>query len=134
MKKKLTLLLILFQGLIGLATAEESFDFMIRIFDTKSGERTSGTMSVRIEDLKENKATLGQTFTHQIKNTERSTGIEIGWDTSEPGSNSFIGIIHQSNGNISSKGIKIKFQYDEKEKIIYTNQYHTIKIIPVEEP
>jgi hypothetical protein len=133
MKKKLILFILLFHGLICLASAEENFDFMVRIFDTKGGERTAGTISVKIKDLKDNKAKLGQTFTHHIKNTDRYTGIEIEWHRSESGNEIFNGVIHQSDGNISEKGIKIQFKYDEKAKIIYTNRFHTIKIIPSKE-
>jgi hypothetical protein len=133
MQKKLLLFALLFHCLFSLAIAEENYDFMIRIFDTKGGERTSGTISVRIVDLKEHDTKLGQTFTQTYKNNDISTGIEIEWLGSKSGVDIFKGVIHQSDGNVSQIGIKIEFPYENKSKIIHSNQFHTIKIIPKEE-
>jgi len=110
--------------------AEPDHDFKVRIFDNNGGERTSGTITVKIEQLKKNGTSVGQTFNHHTKSGKVSTGIEIEWKEEDSGIHTFEATIQQSDGTVSQEGIRMEFQYSGTAQEIYSNKFHTIKIIP----
>ena len=119
-------------GLLSVRAAEVDSDFSIRIFDVKGGERTAGTMTVRIDDLMQHsgRLELGQVFTQTRKNGDVSTGIKIKWKEEQAGIHTFRGIIRQTDLVGALEEIEVEFQYKGTVEIIHSNPFHVIKIIP----
>lgn len=72
---------------------------------------------------------MGGTFTQHTKNGDVYTGIQIRWKEEKSGIHTFTAKIKQSDGTVAAV-IETEFQYKGVAEEIYSNKFHTIKIIP----